>query len=748
MTDWFAEALEPTPPRAAPAASPPRAAPAASPPAAGQDWLRAALGDGSAIGVQPPGTRMGPPIDDMSRAASYRATGSASLLPNVDDQITAYSRQMGIPRERFGVDSSGNIVYADRDGRLARVNPSVSGATGVGDAARRAAGWLAGQAGPAIPMAGGTAGGAVGEAVAGPAGGIFGATAGSGLFDYLRQVAGRYINGLDESPLGNLTNVDPLNVAGQAAMGGAGQTIGTGLRAAFNRNPLGVSAFDRVQATTPAAQAAWERLYASAARSGVDLDVAQTTGLPSLRVAGRQLRRYPETMDAETARLEQQQTVQIPDAMRRQMDANVGPARSVDEAVGNNPEFAPRDLAGNALPRPGLRGAAGDIIEGAGRARTALASPHYQEAFGSGTIPDASPIVQRIDDLLQSGRFPENSATARALGAARTSLTREVTDAQGNVTRTVLDNYEGLHNAKLAMDSALGELARSGASRADLRVAERNLVALQQDLTNTLRRAHPAYERGYQAYIAASPAVQAVERDLGALANMDGPERMAVLDATFGARNMTPERVTRMRQAFLTTGRIEEWNGAVRAWMDNRLADAVTPLQDGQVPNVAGRLFKTLTEGRQRDILRAALPPDAARNLEAFFEVLDAARRFAPEGSPTATDLGGMGAEVTGRAVRNFGRALSPSTVLEAGNIAAETINAMRTPAMRVRFAEAFSDPQALRTLGNLRMLSPTSEQAMRIASRFVTNYVGTTGAGWITGGPGERAPQSSGPMN
>ena len=122
MVDWAAEILNQRP---------------APPPAGDVDWAAEILnrqsltsGDGR--------RRIGPPRDDNAAAASIRATGNASLLPDVTDQIASYSRSMGIPENRFGV-VDGNIVYSDENGNLARVTPSVSGGNGFSDTAQRVA---------------------------------------------------------------------------------------------------------------------------------------------------------------------------------------------------------------------------------------------------------------------------------------------------------------------------------------------------------------------------------------------------------------------------------------------------------------------------------------------------------------------------------------------------------------------------------------------------------------------------------
>ena len=726
MTDWTSQLVGGAPQRRPTAVG-------------GPDWAGQLLNP-QTVESMDAAARPRPVRDDNAGAATIRATGAASLLPDIPDQISAYARSMGIPENRFGV-VDGNIIYADEHGNYTRVNPSVSGGQGIGDTAQRAMRYVASGIGPAISMAGGMAGGAVG----GPVTSVIGAGVGGALADAGRQALGRSLAGLDP------VDINPLNVAGQGALAATGQAAGNIASHLLTRNPLGVGTYDRLTATDPANMGQWGQLASQATRAGVPLDIAQITGLPSLRAASRQLRRFPETTDRMTEFYTQQQSRDVPAAFQRTADAVAGRARPLDEAVGMNPEFPGVDPTGRALPRPGMRGAAQDIIDEASRARTAAASPHYQEAFGSGAVPDIGPVMQQIDGLIASGRFPENSATARALNAARASLTREVPNPNGQGTmRVPTDNYEGMHNAKLAMDSALGELSRSGASRADIRAAERQLLQVQRDLTQRLRAAHPGYERGYQAYIANSPAVQAAERDLGALAQMGGAERMQVLDAVFRPTGTTPERIARMRQAFLMNGRIDEWNAGLRSFMENTLDAAMRPLREGgEVGNVAGALYQTIMEPRQWRVIEAALPRTEAANLRALMDVLQAASRIAPLGSQTATDMASaaaVGAERIGGGIRTAGQMMSPGNLaLRLPEMIGEQIAAARTPAARIQFAERFTDPQALRTLGNLRLMNPRSEQAMRLALRFLTT-AGVPAAGDALMPEPDREPASAAP--
>jgi hypothetical protein len=687
-------------------------------------------------------------VADPARGAPASVIASASLLPDVQDQITAYANGMRMDRGRFGVDSDGHIIYSDpqNNGMATRVVPP-----GVTP-------YALSSVGPGITMAGGIAG-----SLNPYMGGAPGAAVGAGAADVGRQAVGRWINNLDDP----ITGINWAHAGGEGALNFGGQLAGRGIVSLFSRNPLGVSALDRIEATQdPQARAAWDRITGiSQGRNPVtrqpvpipgqppgtlpppiDLDLGQITGLPSLRATGRQARRWPQTMDAETARLENQQLNQVPARYRYEVGQNVGPATSIEDAAGRNLEFPGRDPVTNLpLPRPGIRGAAQDIIDAADEARTAAARPHYGAAYSSGVVPDVAPIVSDIDARLATGGgVARNSATAQALAQARTALTETTTNAQGQTVTRPSQSYEALGNAKLVIDNILRGMSRGAnpPTAAEISAAQAELTPIQQRLTQTLYNAHPEWARGYDAYVAASPAVDAVRRDLGALARLDTPERLSVLNSVFTSGNVTPQQVARMRQAFLINGRMDEWNGGLAAWMEGRLQQALTPLQEGGPENVAGRLWRTFNTEGQQAVLRAALPQGAYQNLNAFFDVLNAARRFAPEGSTTTTDLAAVGPQAIGRGARILGNLTSPGAYLNAGNLAIDSINTMRTPEMRRRFVEAITSPDALRQLDRLRMLSPTSEQAIRIASQFISDL----GAGAASPNPAARAPSVRGP--
>jgi hypothetical protein len=692
------------------------------------------------------------PLDPRGRAlgrgASAALIASASLLPDVQDQIQSYANGMNLEPYRFGVDRDGQIYYSDPQNNgqptlvIGQPGITASALSNVGNAVTLGGGIVGGTALPAL-------------------GGIPGAAVGATVADVARQGVGRWVNNLDNP----ITGINWGHAATEGALNAGGQMIGRGAFSLFSRNPLGVSALDRINAQDPQARAAWDRITGiSQGRHPVtgqpmpggqpppvDLDIGQVTNLASMQQQGRLAARDPHVMDTRRQWLENQQTQQIPARYRWEIEQNIGPRPGIEAAAGRTMQFPERDpVTGQALPRPGIRGAAQDIVETAERARTAAASPHYNAAFQSGVVPDVAPIVQSIETRLATGGgVARNSTTAQVLNEARTALTETVQNAQGQTITRPAQSYEALHNAKEVIDNILSRMARSAnpPTATEITAARAELTPIQEQLTTTLRNAHPEYQRGYDVYRRMSPDVELVTRDVGALTRMTQPERMDVLDAVFSAGNIPPQQVERMRQHYLINGRINEWNAGLAQWMDGQLTRALTPIGGGETPNVSQRLFRIFDNADQRAVIQAAMggaQAGGARNMENFFEVLEAARRYAPVGSTTASDLPHVGT-VAGRGAQILGNLTSPSTYFNAGNFVVETINALRSPQTRQQFIQAFQSPDGMRMLEQLRMLSPRSQQARDIVAQFTANVLGNTARGELTP-PATRAPTVTGP--
>lgn len=688
-------------------------APATPPqrPAGGPNWYEDLTGRPQELTQGGP-SRPQPIGDDLATAASPLAAGRASMAPDVPGQIKLLSQSMNIPEDRFGV-VDGNIVYADAKGNLQRAIPSVFKG-GVGETIARAAPLMASQVGP---MLSGAVGGLVGTAM-GPTGMSVPVTMGTtAITDMARQALANKMIG--RSVIGD---IDPLNAAGQALMSGAGQLAGVGVSKLASKNPMAIESYDRATAMDPARQAQTAALEAEAKRRGIDLTAGQATGMRSLLTRERQLSRFPETADQmyETAQL--QRGTQVPAAIRNELDS-ISPVR------------------GEAAVK-GFTGAAEDIAQAKMTERSAQARVAYGKALDT-----KDPYFD--DDLKALMKRPSmKDAWAQAQRLAK----EEGVDLpkfmeigpEGEIIVTKAPDWRSWDYMKRGLDSVI-EANTNEFGRVNS--VGRAVSNTKKEMLGILDSVNPEYAAARSQYGQASDAVDAIlNGGIGFVRGMDGPARQSMVTRVFSGQNLMPEEVGRMRQAFLLSGKIDDWNAATASFLDDALSKATKETAQGAaVGNVPGK-FRSSVWGdeRQRAIVKEALgDPTKIASFEKLMDVLQAASRSLPEGSPTATDLGQMGAGATvGRGMKLLGKATSPGTAMNLGNEIVEGVAALREPAARQKLATALLSGDYAKQLSQLRMLPPTGEKALALTGQILAQ-AGVIGLGGRT--PTDFAPSSTG---
>lgn len=654
-----------------------------------------------------PNTRQGYDVGDSpKKGAGFFETMKASLAPNVPEQIRHFSQSMGIPENRFGV-VDGNIVYADEQGNYQRVTPSVAGATGPVDAFKRLGPWVASQVGPSIPTA---ASGGVGVAMGPTPWSVPAAMATAGVVDMGRQAIS---NALIDKPI---TDIDPLNSLGQAAMGGFGQTGGVVANKIMSRNPLGISTFDRLAAQSPATRATTAALEAEAQRRGIKLTAGQSTGLDSLLAQERQLSRFPETMDRMKRFGAEQRDQQVPAAIRQ-------------EISGISPKYGEEAIQS-------FRAGAKGVEDAADQARSAQASALYDEAFKA----NQSIGSRKIDRIIETPAG--KSAFKKAVEKMQNDQTNvgisdeELTEAMrfaadlGKMDRVPGGVASGL---KLRtwdyVKRSLGDVEQE-ALQAGRRDDARIIGNLRRDLTkeldsldstaaagpNSTKPEGGAYFRARQAYAKGSEAIDLIEDGgVGFINGIEGMDRQSVVNRIFSAQNITSEGVAKARSQFAMAGKLDDWNAGLSSFLSDKLADAMKVNAGGSRGNVPGKFYANVWgDERQQAIVKAALgDPAKVTSLGKLMDVLNAASKSLPGGSPTATDLPAMtGAQTVSKGLQVVGKLASPGTYLNMGDEIVKGIDALRTPAARVKLAEAVLSGDYDKQLSRLRMMSPTSQKA------------------------------------
>lgn len=671
------------------------------------------------------------PVDDPARSASGGTIARASLAPDPNDQIKRYAaaRFPDMPLDQatkyYGV-INGEVVYADpNDGRIYKEVSTLGETPSIDQLPARLGEQIMSGAGPAIPAAAGMLAGAVGMAK-GPLAGMGMAAAGAAAGDVARQTLDRALAGEEltrEGPGGvPIPNADYLNAAGQAALGAGGQAAGMAASRMVNRNPLGIQAYERIKARDPANLAEWQRLYAEAKRRGVDLSAGDVTDLASLKSTERVLRNYPETSDRIGDVIRKRNLTQVPNAVRAELD-----------------QIAPAPAGGAAEGGKMLRDAGDEIVKALQGNRTAVASPYYQQAFSSGVEPDIRPVLQVVARKMQT--VGDATPAGRALKAIYGALTepQKVVGPNGEevIQRVPIRSYEKLHSVKESFDDIIQSAFQGDVTSAGKR-AGRSVRDVQSTLRNVLKGAHPAYRRGAEEYARMSiPIDDVMNGAIGVLKKKDTVAASRYAEAIFDVANdIPPAEIAKARQYYVAAGKTDEWNAGVRSFLADRLDMAMKLNAPGSPGNVPGKFQSSVWgDPRQRAIMKAALhDSDRVAGFEKLMEVLQAAARSLPEGSPTASNLAGMARmDAPGSAASVAGKVLSPGSWLNVGNDIVRAFVDAKRPMDRIKLADALMSPSALTDLRKLRTLSPKTDEALRVTANILSRAgISATPAGSI----------------
>jgi hypothetical protein len=598
-------------------------------------------------------------VDDPARAAPMRVQAGASLRTRVPEQIKVYSDALGIPADRFGT-LDGQIVYRDDKGDLVRVSPSLTGATGVGDAVQRFGSVAARNAGEALPAAASALAVGMGPTpLSIPAAGAL-----AGVGEYARQ-------GLGDALLGSRPEgFDNKNAAAQTGMAMVGQGLGVGATRLLERNPAGVTGYaDRQFFRDPANVAETQRLAGLGQRENVTLFNGDVTGRNSLLQRDRQLGRMPDTTDDMGAVVARRNATEVPAALDRNITAATGAQPSVE--------------AGRAAFHQGAR----QVIDGAFEQMQGLNSPLFRAAFDATPGPISSPALTEVM------RRPAVQQAMQEARLAAANAGRPLAEGQSDLA--------ALHLAKRSLDGIVNGGAHpvTGALRLpggrEVREAR---DALRGAIIDATGGADSLYGR---ALAESAPRLQAFAEleasgigrqaaKTGTGASNDG------LAAMFNGGKMAPERIATYRQAFEEQGQGEAWRAGFSAYLRDAMEAAQKTTQRSEPSNVAGKFYQQVFgDPKKQEAVAAALGGRNTPEFQMFAETMDlmrAASRSFAEGSPTATDVGGRAGFASGgaSAAANGVRALNPLNWPNAlGNFIEEFSAGRNARAMASGYAEA-----------------------------------------------------------
>lgn len=673
-------------------------------PAPGDDWWRAATGQ--------PEMRSAPVTSSTRAGGGYdRGADSprfgfldhmrASLAPT-NKRIRRYSEMSGIPEDRFGV-IDGDIVYWNGN-KYVPVAAMPSEGKGLADTFGRVGEQVGAAIGPMAPsVAGAVAGGVSGPTPASiPVAGAVAGTTNLALQAIDKALAGENVFTSD---------YEWLPALGDAMLNSAGQGAGNLVVKMFNRNPLGVPAFDRMKALDEETINSAEKIQKFAKDEyGIDLTTGQATGLRSMLVWERNLGRWDETADDVAAFRENVITNQVPGAVRQEI-RKISPLRGEEAAQS-------------------FKQGADSVVKAAEKKAVNDSEAFYKSAFDAN--PDiSSPLINRILKT-ESGKSAlkmtrEEMNDARTLMATPdeelTQQMRVLADID-RMERVSPGVSRGLKLRTLDLiKQKLYDLEQAAKENGRATYRSRAIGKQRKQLTKELDRMDATggdYARARAFYgEGAEQAEVLLSGPVGAL-KKNKSDTVRLVNTVFNDGNLTPQAVGRMRAKFYANDMSDQWNAGVARWLEGHLNEATKQYTQG-MGNTPGTFYKRVWgSGEQREIVRQAIGPEKMEGFERFMMVLDRARKNLPEGSPTPTDMGRRAPDPVGEKISLGVKAVSPDTYLGLGKNIGDSVLTLREPARRIALMEQLFSKQGVTTLRKLRMLSPKSAQATKIVSDFI----------------------------
>lgn len=689
-----------------PAVTPPRTGSDAKPdiptmvirPSSKGDLLAAIVAQTTGINMK--GANKPPPVETINgkpieegRPAGMTTQALASLPTATDAQRRIYGNALFpnlpvseaaakitvTPSGRFAtVDDKGNPYYLDP----ASPNPLHPSTLLPGNFVP----WVAGGAGSSLPVMGGIAGGLVGgpsSLMVGPLGAAAGAAAG----DVGRQFLASRID-----PAHQPIAINPKQILTEAAMGGGGRLLGSVINRRIAPNPLALPSADVATLRNGGALARAQEAYDRATAQGIHLTPGQATRLPSLLSAEDAATFViPQSQDAARAFYDRQRA-QVGSAGQSMLDRVSPVADKTDAAM----QF---------------QQGASDAITAARQQANAAARPSYQAAERVGNV--MSPDLAQIADVPAV-----QQAIAKARAAYQNIYRRAPPDtpdfALWDLTKRQLDDMHGV------------------AARAGERTDAMALDGLRTDLRTHLDAAYPTYA---DARTIAAPGQQLAARledaGTGRTAGMGGDERAkAILAPVFDQNN--PRAVAEARSAFTAAGREDEWNAGVRAYIQDAF-DAASKGQDGLNPKMLRR--QIWSNPNVRDNIRAAMNDTQFKGFDNFLRTVEDVAETYPMNSLTEPRreaanrlIGAAGESEPIRALRMLGDLASPS-ILNVFRTGANNIADRMTGTNINKITGALFTPDGMAMLKTMAQVDPKSQQAVSLASQFVSRAIGDRSA-------------------
>lgn len=643
--------------------------------------------------------------EDVSKMASPGAQAVASLPtdPMARARYFASKRFPGVPVDKaldnyFYVND--RLAYRDPEGGAFFEEPDFRASAPL-ETASQIPRSLASQAGPALPMIGGTLGGisAIKEGPVGLLTGVPSSMFGGAVGDVVRQTMANQLTGEQKSLVDR-----GLQTGGAAMAEGFGQLVGNSFVRVLQfmgRTPT----FD-IPETTATRDAA--------RKFGIVLTPGEETGNRTL------LRRQKILAN----------TTQGEDVFTKFYEGR-------NEQVGNAVDQVLNSISRETSPRMGAQAGvegAQSALETANRALQAEARPLYRQAE-SGVVP-----IEQATGGMASERIKV------AINAVR--RTPEYKDLVAGLPD---DSLVVIDAAKKWIDGRAGAAARAGNN------TSASLWSQAAEELRTIADANvPVYGQARTVFEEGVPARTALQKGLvGDVAKLEGNDALRAGNIIFNPRGSSKEDVALAKDAFRKAGRMEDWDKLTRSWLQQQFADIGDTPSSG-IPNIGGTWRNKIVGNKpKREILQAALDhaPGAMRDVDDLMLVLQATGRAAKGESITAFAQAGQ------RELAQEGRGMGPAIIetvefWRTPSRVAQYWADVNTGKYAAKQAELLTTPEGRAVMRELRRLGPTSAGSVIALSHFLTaggvqaaqNVVNPPRTGPVLPGATGQSPRQMGP--
>lgn len=523
-----------------------------------------------------------------------------------------------------------------------------------------------------------------GEAAGGLLAGPWGAVGGAGAGSMVKNAIGDFVlDDPDKSPYHY--TVEPALNAGAAAVG-ALPVWGTAK--VYNRNVVkDIGKFNKGETLKLI-----DDIYKS---TGIQLDIAQASQLPSLKALRKWVSKYPNEasdMMAAMGDLQNQQS---------------------DQAIGKIMNMLTRESNQTTLGERGINAAAA-AIDAAKLKRKQATSDLYTQAMNAKDDYGQSVMIPVFDLKEKIGNMAEH-----AKGSRKAALTR----VQNSFGQSSSITTNEAHNIKIMLDEMLENKPTNSignVTRYDLTNIKNELVGVTEDNNPAYKKAQEEFAKYSEQYV--NPLENSV---IGTISKIDNTRASKVAGELFSGANIDPTNMVFARRV-IESQDPEAWRSLTRQWIGEQWNKAMRETQAG-VANPQGKFIQSvLGTPRQRKAMEHALGSDVTNLFVDTVKAFDLMRKSPIAGSDTAFNLeikdmmqnGSIGAYLMDKLK------LAHPGKWVTGDALDELV--MRSNQKYIEkhaadIAQVFTDPDSISLLKEVRQIAPARERQLATFAGLIT---------------------------